>query len=285
MSPLDINQSDKGNTERIAIKAFETPGNKFLGGVTDYVQTKSMEYGNWEFISFYFPVDSCIWDIGCTWSHQVNRNNDHYAHDLVLGARTQQPTNAEAWHQIGISMFSTRDKPWDGSKGMTPMTPRTKMSRQPDGTDMEWSADVIVGVGTEEIALRNRGYYNKAARQLLYFNQVSTGTNVSKTIDFSKKGKGRKGKRRAFDVEAGTKLVFWTRNTTGANDDEYEIETSAQITPRVKFFPKQNIIQNFKYQDESEQRWDEPMVKNLQTEDGDGVNELFTHHSADEQKS
>lgn len=281
MSPLDINQTDKGTTERIAIKAFETPGNRFAGGQMDYLTTKQMVYDEWEMISFYFPVDSCIWDVGCTWSHQVTRNNDHSDIQLVLDSRTQQPTNAEAVHQIGISMFSNRDKPWDGSNGCTPMTPKGKMSRQPDGSDMEWTADVIVGLGTEEIALRNRGYYNKAARQILYFNQVSTGTNVSKTIDFSKKtGKGRRSKKKAFDVDAGTKLLFWTRNTAGSNDSNFVIETAAQITPRIRWFPKKNVIQNFKYQDQSEQRWGAAMVKNLRSDDGDGCNELFTHHNS-----
>lgn len=284
MSPLDINQSDKGTEERIAIKAFETPGNKFAGGHMDFLASKQMVYDEWEMISFYFPVDSCIWDVGCTWSHQVNRNNDHSNIAVVLDSRTEQPTNAEAYHQIGISMFSNRDLPWDGANGMTPMTPRTKMSRNPEGDDMDWSGEAIAGVGFAEIALRNRGYYNKAARQLLYFNQVSTGTNISKTIDFSKKGKGRKGKKRAFDVEAGTKLVFWTRNTTGANDDEFEIETSAQITPRIRWFPKQNVIQNFRYVDASNQRWGAEYLVNLKTDQGDGVNELFRHNSAQGQK-
>ena len=288
MSPLDINQSDKGTEERIAIKAFETPGNRFAGGQYGKTSHRHMDFGEWLMHSFYFPVDSCIWDVGCTWSSQVNRSdaNDHYAHDLVLGARTQQPTNAEGYGEIGISMFSTRDKPWDGSHGMTPMTPEDKMARQPDGTTMEWAADIPVGLGLEEIALRNRGYINKAARQLLYYNQVSTGTNVSKTIDFSKKGKGRKrsSKKRAFDVPAGTKLVFWYSNLTGAGEDGQELNTSCTITPRIKWFPKTNVIQNFKYMDESEQRWGEPTHKTLQTDEGDGCAELFTSQWADSYK-
>lgn len=286
MSPLDVNQSDKGNTERIAIKAFSSPGNQFIGGQVDSVSTKSMSYDNWLFDSFFFPVDSCIWDIGCTWSHQVNRDNDHS--DLVpSAARTKQPLNAEGDHMIGISLFSPRDLPYNGADGMTPLTPKQKTSRQADGSDIEWVADVIVGVGTEEIALRNRGYYNKAARQLLYFNQVSTGTNVSKQLDFTKSSKkrGKRSRKRAFEIEAGSKLVFWSRNMTGADDDDLEIKTAAQITPRIRWFPKQNVIQNFNYVDQSYQMWGANMNKELITEQGDGVNELFTTHTADEVKA
>lgn len=277
MSPLDINQSDKGQTERIAIKAFSTPGNHFVGGQIDSVSTKSMEYDNWLLDSFFFPVDSCIWNVGCTWSQQVNKQNSGYPQDA---------TNAEGYHMIGISLFSPRDLPWDGSNGMTPLTPNQKTSRQVDGTDIEWAADVIVGLGLEELALRNRGYYNKAARQLLYFNQVSTGTNATKQLDFTKSSRkrGKRSRKRAFEIEAGSKLVFWSRNMTGADDGDLELKTAAQITPRIRWFPKQNVIQNFNYVDESYQMWGANMNKNLLTEQGDGVNELFTTHTADEVK-
>lgn len=279
MSPLDINQSDKGTEDRIAVKAFETPGNQFAGGQVDTVSTRQLAYKEWLFDSFFFPVESCIWDIGCTFAQQTNRNNDNEATVVVPGtSRTKQPTNAEGYHMIGISMFSPRDKPYDGASGMTPMTPKQKMVRAPDGGDMEWSGDLFIG--GEEVALRQRGYYNKAARQLLYCNQVSTGSTISKSIDFSRKGKGRKSKKRAFDVPAGTKLVFWTRNMTGADDDNYEIMTSATITPRIRWFPKQNVLQNIRYEDQSSQRWGSNMVKNMLTDQGDGVNELFTTHTA-----
>ena len=285
MSPLDVNQSDKGNTERIAIKAFSSPGNRYIGGQIDSVSTKSMSMDNWLFDSFFFPVDSCIWDVGCTWSHQVNRDNDHST--TLATTRTKQPTNAEAFHMIGISLFSPRDLPYDGANGMTPLTPKQKTSRMPDGSDIEWSADAFSGLTPVEIPLRNRGYYNKAARQLLYFNQVSTGTNVSKQLDFtrSNKKRGKRSRKRAFEIEAGSKLVFWSRNMTGAEDDDLEIKTAAQITPRIRWFPKQNVIQNFNYVDESYQMWGANMNKNLLTDQGDGVNELFTTHTADEVKA
>lgn len=283
MSPLDLNQSDKGNTERIAIKAFESPGNHFVGGQIDSVSTGDMEYDDWLMDSFFFPVDSCIWDIGCTWTQQVNRNNDN-DDTLPVGSRTKQPTNAEGYHMIGISLFSPRDKPWDGANGMTPLTPKQKTSRNPDGSLIDWSADVIAGLGTAELPLRNRGYYNKAARQLLYFSQVSTGESRSKQLDFTKVSKKRgkkRGRKRAFEIAAGSKLVFWSRNMSGSGTEEFELKTSAQITPRVRWFPKQNVIQNFNYVDESYQMWGANQNKQLYTDQGDGVNELFTTHTAD----
>ena len=285
MSPLDINQSDKGTEDRIVVKAFETPGNSIAGGIYDTVNTKNMTYDNWLFSSFYFPVDSCIWDVGCTWTQQVNTNNDN-DDTIPPGARSKQPTNAEGHHMIGISLLSPRDKPYDGSTGMTPMTPNQKMKKDPTGATMKWSADGLSGVTPVELALRQRGYLNKAARQLLYCSQASTGQRVSKNIDFTKHGKkGRKnGRKRAFDVPAGSKLVFWTRNMTGADDGTYLIRTSATITPRIRFFPKQNIIQNFRYEDEAGQRWTSNMRKNMLTDEGDGVQELFTTHTASEVK-
>ena len=276
MSPLDVNQSDKGNTERIVVKAFETPGNSFAGGIIDTVSTKDQKYDYYLMDSFFFPVDSCIWDIGCTWSSQVNKENNGYPQDA---------TNAEGWQQIGISMFSTRDKLWDGVDGMTPMTAKQKMARDPTGGTMDWSITPIP-LGPE-IALRNRGYLNKAVRQLLYFNQVSSGHTHSKTINMtklSKHGKRKRATKRAFDVDAGTKLVFWSRNIIGGGEEDFELNLSAQITPRIKFFPKQNIIQNFEYEDQAQQRWGSNTRKTLLTDQGDGVQELWTTETADSPK-
>lgn len=280
MSPLDINQSDKGDAPRIAVKAFESPGNSFVGGVTDSKAiTTELAQDGWLLSTFFFPVDSCIWDIGCDWTAVNNKNNDDN-----FGADT--PRTVGGIHQVGISLFSTRDLPWNGSDGMTPMTPSQKMSRGPDGSDMEWSADVIVGLGTEEIALRSAGYYNKAVRQILYFSTMATGTNKTKHIDFTKLKRGKKGRRkRAFDVSAGEKLVFWTRNVTGVNDSDLSLNTQATVTPRVRFFPKENIIQNYTYRDESQQRWGTTKAVTLATDEGDGVTQLFTIATADEEKT
>ena len=280
MSPLDINQSDKGEAPRIAVKAFESPGNSFVGGVTDSKGiTKTLDQDGWLMSTFYFPVDSCIWDISCDYTAVTNTDN--------FGAQLLPPRTMGGIHQVGISLFSTRDLPWNGSDGMTPMTPSQKMSRGPDGSDMEWSADVIVGLGTEELALRSAGYYNKAVRQILYFSTMATGTNKTKTIDFTKlKRHGKKGrKKRAFDVSAGEKLVFWTRNVTGVNDGDYQLKTQATVTPRVRFFPKENIIQNFTYRDESQQRWGTTKAVTLNTDEGDGVTQLFTIATADGEKT
>ncbi len=276
MSPLDINQSDKGEAKRIAISAFEFPGNRYAKGQLDECHTKIMGYDDWLINTFFFPVDACIWDVGATWTSVLNRNNQF---EEIVPNTIPGPA-MEGVCQIGISLFSNRDYPWDNARGMTPMTPKSKMARQPDGSAMEWSADIPVGLGVEELALRSKGYYNKAARQLIYFDTMSTGTNKSKTIDFSKRGKGKKrskkGKKRAFDVSAGEKLVFWSRNVTGTGDGGLELFTENTITPRVRWFPKENVVQNFRYEDMSEQRWGAQYFKNLRTDAGDGVNELFT---------
>lgn len=281
MSPLDINQSDKGEAPRIAVKAFESPGNSFVGGVTDSKAiTTELAQDGWLLSTFFFPVDSCIWDIGCDWTAVNNKNNDdNFGQDT--------PRTVGGIHQIGISLFSTRDMPWNGENGMTPMTPSQKMSRDPDGEEMNWSVDVLgTGLETEEIALRSAGYYNKAVRQILYFSTMATGTNKSKQIDFTKLKRGKKGRRkRAFDVSAGEKLVFWTRNVTGVNDSDLSLNTQATVTPRVKFFPKENIIQNFTYRDESQQRWGTTKAVTLATDEGDGVTQLFTIATADEEKT
>lgn len=282
MSPLDINQSDKGDAPRIAVKAFESPGNSFVGGVTDSKAiTTELGQDGWLLSTFYFPVDSCIWKIGCDWTAVNNKNNDDN-----FGSDT--PRTVGGIHQIGISLFSTRDLPWNGSDGMTPMTPSQKMSRAPDSQDdMVWAADAIVGLSTEEIALRSAGYYNKAVRQILYFSTMATGTNKSKSIDFTKLSRHKKGRRkaRAFDVSAGEKLVFWSRNVTGVNDGSLALNTQATVTPRVSFFPKQNIIQNITYRDESQQRWGTTKAVTLNTDEGDGVTQLYTIATADEEKN
>ena len=282
MSPLDINQSDKGN-DRIAVKAFETPGNSFAKGIYGQPLTASLDYDEWLLSVFYFPVDSCIWDIGCSWSCQTSRENIY--EETV--ANTVVPSANQGVNQIGISLFSERDLPWNGSDGMTPMTPGKKMARDPEGGDMDWSADVIAGLGTAEVALRTRGYYNKAGRQLLYFDMMSSGTNKKHSIDFtklSKKGKGKKRRHRAFDVSAGQKLVFWSRNVTGVGDSGQRFWTAQQMVPRVRFFPKTNIIQNYTYRDDSHDRWGATKAVTLKTEEGDGVYQLWSTYTADSTK-
>lgn len=284
MSPLDINQSDKGN-DRIAVKAFEVPGNKFSKGIYGQSLTDYLQYDGWLMSTFYFPVDCAVWSIGAEFGAVANKDNRKIEVGEYMTAAVQ------GVHQIGISMFSSRDLPWNGTAGMTPMTQAQKMARDPDGNEMKWASYGADASGPAldfdvEVATRTRGYFNKAARQLLYSGYQVTGTNKSKNIDFTKNvKKGKKTRKRAFDVSAGTKLVFWSRNVSGSGNESREVETSAYIIPRVQFFPKENVIQNYTYRDESHDRWGATMAVTLDTEEGDGVYALWRTQTADEVKN
>ncbi len=286
---LDLNQTDK-QIKKIIVARNEVPGNHFLKGVTTNIHTQSLNYAEFFYSTFYFPVDCAIWSAGMQVTTAVNRQNDHS--DIIPpGARTRQPSNAEGYANYGISLVSPRDKVWDGVDGGTPMPPGQKMARDEHGGTMEWDAygSITPGVATTvQLPTRARGWINKAARQLIAFGVMGVPGTKTVNIDFTKtvksRKKGRKSKRRAFDVDAGTKLVFWARNLTGSGSSDMEIEISTGIVPRVQFFPKEDICNGLHYNDQAEQRWGNNTKISLSTGDGDGVHALWLAAQSAQQK-
>jgi len=301
MSPLDINQSDKA-VKQIAVKAFEVPGNQYAKGIYNNSKTKALGYDDWLMSVFYFPVDCSIWSLGAQFNAQVNRSdaNSHYeTHYEVLNPGehivVSQPTNAEGMVEYGISLFSERDLPWTGTPadpdtgavGMTPMTPATKVQRLDKDTPMVWSGfasdteDSTANMDVE-VATVPRGWTNKASRQLLHFGMHNAPGSKTINFDMTKKvrRRGKKSQKRAFDVSAGQKLVFWIRNVTGVGDTDRELKVSAGIAARVQFFPKEDIIQNYTYRDQASQRWASSTAMKLDLTDGDGVNDLWRTRQA-----
>lgn len=275
---LDINEKEKGALPRLVVKAHSNAGNSFAGGIMESsMHTKSLEPENFMTMGFYFPVDCVIWDAGINVSACVNRDNDNSDTSLVLTSRTTQPTNAEGIVRVGMQFFSPRDKlygsvdPGD-DKGTTPFFPNTYAKKDDLGLNIDWS---INDGDPEEVPLHSSpGWLNKAARMtLLYATQTTSGGSRNYKVNFTRKVRG---KSKGFSVDAGTMLVYYVYNHTGGADSDLQMNLQVEAVPRINFFPKKDIIQNLMYVNRSKQRWEANHEVQLQTDEGQGVNRLFT---------
>lgn len=275
---LDINQSEKA-VKRIIATAGDQPGNRFVPGITQSSwNTKALEQEQYLYGSFFFPVDSYIWNAGAEFTSSVGMKQIESDYEAANGLV-----------QYGIQFFSSRDKLYDDGtgKGRTPYLPATKETKDSSGNDMEWDAYAsptpgvpiapVVNTGTQ-LPTHGIGWLNKPARMQLAFGTMSTGNPGKKVnINFTKKvGKGRKSKKRGFDVSAGTKLVFWMRNISGGSDSESEVKINAAITPRIAFVPKQDIVQEVTYEDQARARWNDVTAIRARTANGQGIQTFWT---------
>lgn len=273
MSPLDINQSEK------AIRKLVTPAGKQHGGnaaqplTCSTAFTDNLEPSEFLLQAYYIPVDGYLRDISCSYEAHVNLNNDH-SDSSIANNRTKPPTNAGCTANVGISLISTRDAVWNGTAGMTPMLPAQKMSRDSQGNAMIWSGDLAISALPPtllyEVPTQSRGYLEKASRQSLFFDNMTEG-KTSKTLHMDKINWGRrKGKKDGFNVKAGEKICFWMRNITGTSDNDLKVNIQASMVPKVRYFPLEDIIQDYTYRDEAHQRWGTTTATTYSMEDGDG---------------
>ena len=265
--PLDINQSDKA-VKKLVAKANQMPGNSFLPGITwNGYNTNKLEQEQYIYGAFYFPVDSYVWSAGCEFTAGVAMKNIESDYENANGV---------LYH--GMQFFSTRDLLYNGSKGRTPYVPAAKEGVSSTGAAMEWDAwasDSSGGLGNVQLATHGIGWLNKSARMQLNFGSMSTGNPSKKVnVNFTKKVRRRGSRRkveRGFDVPAGTKLVFWMYNKSGGTDSESEVICDVNMVPRVAFVPKEDIHQNFNYEDQANERWTERTTRIAKVEDGDGI--------------
>lgn len=275
---LDINEKEKGALPRLVVKANHNAGNQFAGGIMDSsMHTKSLDAKEFLTMGFYFPVDCVIWDAGLQVSAAVNCDNDNSDVMTILNSRTKQPTNAEGIVRVGMQFYSPRDKLYGSvdpadDKGTTPFFPNTIAKKDDLGMDIDWA---INDGGPEEVPLHSSpGWLNKAARMTLcYATQTTSSGSRNYKVNFTRKVRG---KSKGFSVDAGTMLVYYVYNHTGADDGDLQLKLQVEAVPRINFFPKKDIIQNLMYANRAEQRWGADHQVQLQTDLGQGVNRLFT---------
>lgn len=281
---LDLNEKEKGALPRLVLKAHKTAGNQFYGGICDNtMNSKNLEEDQYLCMGFYFPVDSVIWDASFQVSAMVNRDNNDW--DCVAGGTclpgqeglVRGPRNAEGYVRAGMQFFSPRDKLFGSlnvadDKGTTPFMPSTKAKRDNKGDNIDW---VVNDGAPDEIPLHSSpGWLNKAARMQLAYGLVGTsGGPRMFNVNFTRKVRG---KSKGFKVEAGTMLVYWIYNPTGAGDENMSIRLAVEGVPRINFFPLDDIVQNLKYNNRSDARWGANHEVELTTIAGHGVNRLFT---------
>lgn len=270
--PLDINQSDKA-VKKLCAKAHEQPGNSFLPGITwNSYNTNKLNQGEYIYGAFYFPVDSYVWSAGCEYTAGVAMKNIESDYE-----------NADGVLYYGMQFMSTRDllynKDGAGGKGRTPYLPGSKEGVSSTGAAMEWDAWASSSAGPPvadvQLPTHGIGWLNKSARLQLAFGSMSTGMPSKKVnINFTKKVRRRGSRRkveRGFDVPAGTKLVYWMYNKSGEGDSESEVICDISMVPRLQFVPKEDIVQNFNYEDQANERWTDRTTRIALTEDGDGI--------------
>lgn len=275
---LDLNEKEKGALPRVVLKAHQNCGNQFAGGVYDSSMfTEELEREEFLQMGFYFPVDCVIWDAGIQVAAAVNTNNDRSDVAVILDSRTKQPTNAEGVVRVGMQFFSPRDKLYASveagdDKGSTPWFPATKAKRDNKGDQIDWAVN---DGASDEIPLHSSpGWLNKSNRmQLIYKTMTTSGGSREYNVNFTRKiGKKSKG----FKVEAGTMLVYYVYNNSGASNSDRELKLQIEAIPRVNFFPLKDIVQNLEYNNRSEARWGANHRIELTTQNGHGVNRLFT---------
>lgn len=269
---LDINQSQK-SVKKICAQAHKMPGNSYLPGITwNSYNTNKLNQGEYIYGGFYFPVDSYVWSTGCEFTAGVAMKNIESDYE-----------NANGVLYYGIQFLSNRDLLYNTSKGRTPYLPGSKEGVSSTGAAMQWDAFASPSSGIPispintgvQLPTHGIGWLNKSARLQLAFGSMSTGQPSKKVnVNFTKKVRTRGSKRkksRGFDVSAGTKIVYWMYNKSGEGDSESEVICDISMVPRLEFVPKQDITQNFNYEDQAKERWGENTTRIARTEDGDGI--------------
>lgn len=274
---LDINNPPTV-TERIVAHKNKVIGSSAAGGLMSKIGSSNIGHEEWLYGGLYIPVDSVIYNAEMTVTAVVNTDNDNSDITVPLESRTKQPTNAEGIVEVGMQLFSPRDKLYGSvdvadTKGTTPYLPTTQAKVDNMGNNIDW---VINAGASDEIPVHGEPeWLNKALRmQCLYSTQVAPSTrtykwNIRKTKKPSDRSKG-------FEVDAGTMLVYFLRNVTGQGTEERSLELSAQIIPRITIKPLKNVVQNLIYNNQSEARWAINHTVELASSQGHGAERLFT---------
>ena len=281
---LDINNPPTV-TERIVANKNKVIGSSAAGGLMSKIGSSNIEHEEWLYSGLYIPVDSVIYNAEMTVTAVVNTDNDRSDVQIALDSRTKQPTNAEGIVEVGMQLFSPRDKLYGSievadDKGTTPYLPTTQAKKDNMGNDIEWT----LNSGADEVPLHGEPeWLNKAMRmQCFYSTQVAPSTRTYKWNIRKTKKPGDKSK--GFKVDAGTTLVYFIRNVTGQGTEDRSLELSAQIIPRIMIKPLKNIVQNLLYNNQSEARWGANHQVELASGSGHGAERLFIRSIKSETK-